>query len=161
MSEFPSPSSSDADAVVLALETAGAMWAKGDAREALRWLRRAAESAGEAGDDLRAVTLARAAADLTAELQIPPSMPPPAMEARPLIPRAAPVPAARAASEILPELAGVAPRQALRVAVIPSDTDGALLMTRVLAEGEAVPPGAHAALLVALEPGAQLLLKKR
>jgi hypothetical protein len=63
--QFPEPEASDADDVVLALETAGALWKRGDALEGIRWLRRAAEAAEEAGDDLRAVALARAAADFT------------------------------------------------------------------------------------------------
>jgi hypothetical protein len=54
------------------------MWARGDHHEAVRWLRRAAEAASDAGQDLRAVALAKTAADLTAALQLPPSIPPPA-----------------------------------------------------------------------------------
>jgi hypothetical protein len=61
--QFPEPEANDADDVVLALETAGALWKRGDAQEGIRWLRRAAEAAEESGDDLRAVALARAAAD--------------------------------------------------------------------------------------------------
>lgn len=61
--QFPEPEANDADDVVLALETAGALWKRGDAQEGIRWLRRAAEAAEETGDDLRAVALARAAAD--------------------------------------------------------------------------------------------------
>ncbi len=56
----------DSDDVTLALETAEALWNKGDPNEALRWLRRAAEAAGHSGDDMRAVELAKAVADLNA-----------------------------------------------------------------------------------------------
>jgi hypothetical protein len=47
------------------------------------------------------------------------------------------------------------------VAVVPSDSDKNLLLARVLVEGEALPAGAHEALLVALEPDAHLLSKRR
>jgi len=66
--KFPAPESSDPDDVVLALETANALWGRGDAREAIRWLRRAAEAAEEAGDDMRSLRLARTAADITTQL---------------------------------------------------------------------------------------------
>ena len=55
--------------------------ARGDGQEAMRWLRRAAESAGEAGDDERALSLSRVVADLHDELEqapIPASAPYPA-----------------------------------------------------------------------------------
>src|ERR1041385_65196 len=62
--EFPTAQSDDASDVAVALETAKALWRRGDSREALRWLRRAAARGDPEGDDLRAVALARAAADL-------------------------------------------------------------------------------------------------
>jgi hypothetical protein len=74
---FPISEASDPDAVALALETGRALWGQGEAKEAVRWLRRAAQQADEAGDDLRALTLARAAADLTTLLDIPLTVPPP------------------------------------------------------------------------------------
>lgn len=75
--QFPGPEPGDPEDVAWTLQTAGAMWARGEAHEAVRWLRRAAEAAEEGGNDLRAVTLARAAADLTTALELPPSIPPP------------------------------------------------------------------------------------
>lgn len=54
----------------MALETARALWAKGQGLESVRWIQRAAENAESSGDDLRAVSLARAAADLRAEVSI-------------------------------------------------------------------------------------------
>ena len=75
---LPIAGANDSDDVRWALETASAMWARGDGREALRWLRRAAESAAEEGLDLRAVELAKSAADLRAQIDIAPSIPPPA-----------------------------------------------------------------------------------
>jgi hypothetical protein len=61
---FPASEPNDSDDVALALETAEALWNKGDPSEAVRWLRRAAEAAGDSGDDLRAVVLAKAVAEL-------------------------------------------------------------------------------------------------
>lgn len=81
---FPSSEPNDSDDVTLALETAEALWNRGDPSEALRWLRRAAEAAGDSGDDLRAVALAKAVAELNAsnaesapEPVQPPPLPPP------------------------------------------------------------------------------------
>jgi len=63
---IPSPQPGDSDDVELALETAQRMYKNGDLAEALKWLRRAANSAEEAGDDMRQLQLARIAADLAA-----------------------------------------------------------------------------------------------
>lgn len=79
--DFPQPESNDPEDVSWNLQTAGTMWSRGDAREAVRWLRRAAEAAGASGNDMRAVTLARAAADITTAMKIPPSIAPAAPEA--------------------------------------------------------------------------------
>jgi len=49
-----------------ALSTAATSFARGDHAEALKWLRRAAESASEAENDERALELAKAAAELSA-----------------------------------------------------------------------------------------------
>jgi hypothetical protein len=68
----PASDASDSDAVALALETARALEAQGDFREAARWLRRAADEAEQEGNDSRVVMLARAAADL-AGASAPPS----------------------------------------------------------------------------------------
>lgn len=76
--DFPAPEPGDPEDVAWQLQTAGTMWSRGDSHEAIRWLRRAAEAAGDNGADMRAVALARAAADLTTALDIPPSIPPPA-----------------------------------------------------------------------------------
>ncbi len=62
---LPAPAPEDGEDVVLALETASTLWKRGDTQDAIRWLRRAAESAEEAGDDTRALALARTAADLS------------------------------------------------------------------------------------------------
>jgi hypothetical protein len=69
--EIPSPTPRDSETVVTALETAAVFRAKGDGAEALRWLQRAAESAGDDGDDERTLTLALTAADLSRALRQP------------------------------------------------------------------------------------------
>ena len=65
---IPDPSPADPEDVATALETAAVFRSRGDGYEAMRWLRRAAESAGEAGDDERALALSRSVADLSEEL---------------------------------------------------------------------------------------------
>jgi hypothetical protein len=81
---IPEPIAEDPENVVTALETAALFGARGDASEALRWVRHAATSAGDSGNDSRALDLARAAADLTP--------PPPEVAVRP---RSLPVPPSR------------------------------------------------------------------
>ena len=79
--ELPEVEPNDPEAVAVAVETARALYRSGDRLESLRWLRRAAERAEESGDDIRAVHLARSAADLSTALQSaapPPPPPPPA-----------------------------------------------------------------------------------
>lgn len=83
---MPKTEADDAAEVTLALETARALWAKGQGLESVRWIQRAAQDAESAGNDLRAVSLARAAADLRAEVGVA-SEPPGAMnEAAALMP---------------------------------------------------------------------------
>jgi hypothetical protein len=62
----------DVSDVMVALEAAGTIWQNGDRAEALRWLKRAADAAAEAGQDSRAFELARAAADLKESLEAAP-----------------------------------------------------------------------------------------
>jgi hypothetical protein len=75
---LPRAEAGDAAEVALALETARALWLKGQGLESVRWIQRAAENAESTGNDLRAVSLARAAADLRAEVGVA-SEPPGAM----------------------------------------------------------------------------------
>ena len=72
---IPAPSGADNETVITALETAELFRSKGDRHEAMHWLRRAAESAGEAGDDERALSLSRVVADLHDELEATPASP--------------------------------------------------------------------------------------
>ncbi len=75
---LPRAEAGDPAEVALALETARALWTKGQGLESVRWIQRAAENAESTGDDLRALSLARAAADLRAEVSVA-SEPPGAM----------------------------------------------------------------------------------
>ena len=60
----PEPKPDDPEDVSWALSTAEAMWARGDNAEGVKWIRKAAEAASEAENDMRALELAKAAADL-------------------------------------------------------------------------------------------------
>jgi hypothetical protein len=97
--EIPAPEPDDSDDVAMALETAKTLWGIGDKQEAIKWLRRAAEAAEQAENDLRAVRLARTAADLASALEDPapapvamPSRPPPSMPPPPPSPSRTPPP---------------------------------------------------------------------
>ena len=74
---IPPAKKDDSEDVAWALSTAEAMYARGDRGDALKWLRRAAESASEAQADDRALELAKAAAELASVLGPSPSAPPP------------------------------------------------------------------------------------
>lgn len=74
---FPRPDPSDTEDVLFALETAQALYSKGELQDAVRWLRRAADEAEQAGSDQRALELARAAAELVSEVSPPVSSPKP------------------------------------------------------------------------------------
>ena len=63
-SPIPPQKKDDLEDVSWALSTAEAMWGRGDHAEALKWLRRAAETAADAEEDDRALELAKAAADV-------------------------------------------------------------------------------------------------
>ncbi|HET7541399.1 MAG TPA: hypothetical protein VFK05_16095, partial [Polyangiaceae bacterium] len=101
LSALPEVEPVDPEPVAVAIETARALFRTGEQMEALRWLRRAAERAEESGDDLRALNLARSAADLSTVLQsvappaptasAPPPAPPPVRASAP--PPAPPPPA--------------------------------------------------------------------
>lgn len=95
---IPEPSDNDPDSVATALETAALLVAKGELTEALRWVRRGAESASETGHDVRALALARAAAELSDHLERPSGFAPaPSSHAPAPSPNAPEPPAARSA----------------------------------------------------------------
>ena len=76
----PAPDPSDSEGVLLALETARALEARGDTNEATRWLRRAATEAEKQGNDARVLEFAHAAADLTSTVrELPSARPVPAV----------------------------------------------------------------------------------
>jgi hypothetical protein len=65
MVAIPPSKDTDAEDVVWGLQTAEALWKRGERIDAIVWLRRAAQAADEAADDDRALELARAAAELS------------------------------------------------------------------------------------------------
>jgi len=101
--DLPEVEPHDPEPVAVAIETARALFRSGEQLDALRWLRRAAERAEESGDDVRALNLARSAADLSTELQSvpppPPSVPPPPPRAASAPPPPPPPPTLRRADE--------------------------------------------------------------
>ncbi len=151
-----------------ALETARTLWLQGERREALRWIRRAAEAASEAGADDRALTLAKVGAELRGVLDIPRTEPPPPMApAAPNVvfaptPAASPLPLVHAAPNVAsapppvplarfapPPLqaapapaASVAPKSVPRIDRPSSAavSDGDLVVTVVSTDGAAPPP---------------------
>ncbi|HEY8944756.1 MAG TPA: hypothetical protein VIM73_10860, partial [Polyangiaceae bacterium] len=66
---FPDPVRDDPAAVVSALQMGKRDWERAEFMGAVRWIRRAAEAAETAGNDPRALELARCAADLTSSLE--------------------------------------------------------------------------------------------
>jgi hypothetical protein len=93
---IPAARKDDTEDVAWALSTAEAMYARGDRGDALKWLRRAAESASEAQADDRALELAKAAADLATLVGPTSSMaPPPVRSSNPPQAGATPPPAVR------------------------------------------------------------------
>src|SRR3954462_5531070 len=65
MMGIPPAIDTDAEDVVWGLQTAETLWKRGERIDALVWLRRAAQAAGDASDDDRALELARHAAEMT------------------------------------------------------------------------------------------------
>jgi len=163
---IPSPERNDPEPVLGSLAQAHAAFERGEIRDALKHLRRAAESADDAGGELRAVALARAAADLATEVGS--LTPPPASAAQsgahsvaPAVtqsvapgftPSAAPVssavPRAHADTDLQQLLAS---GRAVKVVVKRSARDEELYVVR-RAENQAPALGAREAVIVLLEP---------
>src|ERR1700722_9741829 len=72
MDGIPPALETDVEDVVWALQTADALWKRNERGDALVWLRRAAQAAGEANHNDRAFDLARGAAELAEYLMHPP-----------------------------------------------------------------------------------------
>ena len=182
--DIPTPVRADTETVITALETAAVFRSKGDGREAMRWLQRAAESAGAAGDDQRALSLSRVAADLHAELNALPEQKatpyPPPPSARSAPPSSSnmrashPPPSSRPAEAVLlptPSTPSTPPtsqtstslatgaRQAARVAIAISTTKAGFFELRLLADGETPRIGSSEALLIMLDPTSKLLAR--
>ncbi|MBW2529522.1 MAG: hypothetical protein JRI23_35420, partial [Deltaproteobacteria bacterium] len=83
LASFPEAAADDPEEVRSALEIGQAMWSQGNREDALRWLKRAAETASEEGADMRAVALAKAAADRRSMLGQPEAAAAPAPAAGP------------------------------------------------------------------------------
>jgi hypothetical protein len=157
---LPIPETTDAQDVRWALETARTLWGQGERREALQWVRRAAEAAAEAGADDRALSLAKMGAELRGVLDIPRTLPPPkAVDIPP--------PGLRGDAELVVTVvstdgsipapdASLVSHRAVRVAVMAGDRNGDLVV-RVLPAGDLAPENSTVALLVALEPGSSPL----
>jgi hypothetical protein len=64
LSCVPATAANDSYDVAEALEVARALWQRGERKDAIRWVRRAAEAADDADQTMRVVDLARAAAEL-------------------------------------------------------------------------------------------------
>jgi hypothetical protein len=151
---IPAADHDDAEPVRNSLAQAHAELSRGELREALRHLRRAAEGADEAGRELRAVALARAAADLATAVGGS-HAPPPVKEKEPN----APGPALAAAAAASPardttELALKAlldSGRAVKVVVKRSVRDDGLYVLR-RADASEAGLGAREAVVVLLEP---------
>ena len=180
--KFPGALPDDAEDVVLALTTASSLWVGGEKDEAIRWLRKAQESADAAGHEVRALELARAAADLaeaadadasasleSSDAEKPqltkPPMPPPGPGARVSSSNGSSNGAGVDGGDGHSPEAGEAETtlgpvltQALRVCIKRSARDGELFVARLLEHGE-VPEGYHEALVVLTDPDQDLLDK--
>ena len=98
---LPTAEPSDSSDVSVALEAAAALWQNGEVEEAMRWIARAAEGAEQAGDDRRALELARALADLKDGLAGKAEPPPEAAPKR--VTRPPPLPGAETAPKFVPK----------------------------------------------------------
>jgi hypothetical protein len=132
----PKAEASDHPDVSVLLKAATALSADGDTDGVIRWVTRAAEAAGEVGDDRRALELARAVADLKESLAAREHTPAPAT--RPPTTTMPPPPSARKPS--LP------PKPPLRHRSVPP--------TLPQTPAASVPPGASAPVDAARRNGA-------
>jgi hypothetical protein len=157
---IPPPHPSDSGDVTEALDVASTLWRTGNCHDAIRWIRRAAEAADEAGDSPRMNALARASAELEESLAAAPptpkrlSVPPPLPSgARSSVPPP-PESASRAKSKTTPPPlpqqvkrpapTSTAPPQSrlrFRVSIKTSALDPTRLVVRRLEDGMAVPAG--------------------
>jgi hypothetical protein len=146
---IPSVEHGDPEPVQSSLAMARTDFARGDIRAALRHLRCAAQGANDAGSELRAVALARAAADLATAVGAS-QAPPPVTEREPASTSAATAGPARTVTDpALRQLLETG--RAVRVVVKRSARDDGLYVVR-RAEGTAPGLGTREAVIVLLEP---------
>ena len=142
----PEAVTGDPSDVAVALEVAGALWEKGDREEAIRWLKRAVEAAGHAGDTARAAGLAQAAGHIEAALgRRDEEAMQPATVSAPQPDSGPPSPAASVRT--VPARAD----ERIRVSVKTSVRDPQLLLLRPLPEGQRAPTGTREGFLVLAE----------
>jgi hypothetical protein len=148
---IPSVEQNDPESVRSSLALARSDFARGDIREALRHLRRAAEGADEAGNELRAVALARAAADLATAVGASSQAPPPVTSKEPVTGISSPpISQARSSDDaVLRQL--VSEGRAVRVVIKRSTRDDDLYIVRPAPDG-APGLGMREAVIVLLEP---------
>lgn len=156
---IPASHPADSSEVTSALNVAASLWKKGSHRDAIRWVRRAAEAADRAGDVSRMTALARAGADLEESLtptspipsSTPPplpirpgsSVPPPPASASRMKPKATPPPLPQGSRPAPPPSARQETQARVRVSIKTSVRDPTLLIVRRLGEGKAPPAGAR------------------
>ena len=73
--KLPEPRSDDSEDVVWGLSTASALWARGERRDAVVWIRRAADAAEAAGNPFRASELGMYLPELEKASALPVAMP--------------------------------------------------------------------------------------
>lgn len=157
---IPPPHPSDSGDVTEALNVASTLWRTGNCHDAIRWVRRAAQAADEAGDTPRMNALARASAELEESLaatppapvrsSVPPPLPPGARSSVPPPPESASrvksktTPPPLPAQTKRPAPTSTAPpqnRARCRVSIKTSALDPTRLVVRRLEEGMALPAG--------------------
>ena len=165
---IPEVVAADLDDTRWALDTASTLWSQGDRREALRWVRRAAEAAAEGEQDSRALELAKAGAELRAAGDLPRTLPPPPPGLSPEPPSAEAADPGEGDDQLVVTVvstdgslpardATLLSHRAVRVAIDPTRRSDGHFSVRPLAAGEVAPQDRTVGLLVALKAGASPL----
>lgn len=180
---FPQTEKDDPTTVLSALEMGKRDWERGEHRDAVRWVHRAADAAEAAGNDTRALALARVAADMMTSLGVDLASAEDGDEAAALAPFddfndqtivdspavmvarstvQGPVSLSDHATPAIPPTwslesdASVRSRTTLRVAVALESPRPGELNVMLLPEGVQAPTGTTEALLVLIDPNARL-----
>jgi hypothetical protein len=120
MGDIPEARETDHEDVSLALDVARARLANGDHPEALKWLRKAADTAFDAGDDRRGMELSKAAAELKPSSGVAGLKPPPGVTPQPA--KAATPSVAPGARPVSRSVAPPAVPKGISKPVVPSST---------------------------------------